>query len=124
MALPEDPAVWSQSMDPADRLDYQMFCRGARPLLETAEQIASYTLALTPEAAALGLTIETGGGRDPVVLAGGDTVALWFSVASGFQTNAAFSGSGAQLGVELTIVTDSVPARTRQRTWALTVKQQ
>ena len=109
-------------MDPAEILDYEIKLRDLDdPLLAEDEDIASYTLTLYPEAVALGLNIKTGGGYDPSNTV--DTIKIWFDVDAGEQLNAEYDGAGAELAMELTVNTTSVPARKRQRTIILTVVQ-
>jgi hypothetical protein len=123
MAAPTSAFKFKTPMDPAEILDYQIKLKAdVLPLLEDTEQAASYTLTLYPEATALGLSIKTGGGYDPIN--DGENITIWFEVASGFQLNAAFDGSGASLAMELTLTTDHVPPRKRQRTLILGVVQQ
>lgn len=116
---------WEGELDPSEVLDFEMdFAGGTDPVLEAGETIASFTLALTAEAALYGLQIKSGGGYDPA-LSGGDTlIIVWLDVDPLEAGNAAFDEDGIKLGVVATIVTDSTPARTRQRTFNVTVKQQ
>ena len=71
MPIPSDAATWLDAMDPADLIDYEA---NMEPLLETAESINTFTVALMPEAVLLGVQIATGivdgGNRDPVKVAG------------------------------------------------------
>jgi phage tail tape-measure protein len=124
MALPPNASAWTQEMDPADIVDYQVTLAGTGGLLETGETIASYTLTMSAEGAALGVTIGSVGSYAPSLINSSTGVKLWLSVGSGFQSNAAFSGTGVSVGIELTVVTNSSPARTRQRTLVVKVAQQ
>lgn len=114
---------WEETLDPAERLDFVMqFAAGDEPVLEPGETISTYTLGVTAEAAALGLTIETAGAYAAELLAGSTDIKLWLSVAAPFQENEAFT-QGLPLGVVATITTTSNPARRRQRTFLVKVQQ-
>ena len=115
--------LWQGKLDPAEKLDYVMnFSGGADPLLETGEAIDSWALAVTAPAAALGLEIVESFPYAPWLSEAGDEITLWLNVAPEFQQNAAYL-TGVVLGIEVTIVTTSSPARTRQRTFGVEVKQ-
>ena len=112
-------------MDPADVVDYELGLGpdgGDDALLEEGEQVADWTLTLSAEAVALGLEVGTGdyAPSQPTPT----SFRFWFSVDALLQDDAAFDGAGASLAMELTIETDSTPARTRQRTLVLQVAQQ
>lgn len=116
--------LWEGQLDPAEKLDFEAdFGGGEKPVLEEDETIASYSLAVTAEAAALGLQIESAPPYASSLVAGSKAVKLWLSVDPLEQENSLFT-AGVQLGIEVTIVTSSSPARTRQRTWNVEVKQQ
>jgi len=118
MAVPTSATKFKTPMDPAEILDFQIQLRSdADPLLEDGESIATYTLTLYPEAVALGLNVKSGGGYDPVE--DGETITVWFDFDVGSQTDVAFDGNGSTLAMELTVITDNVPARKRQRTLTL-----
>ncbi|MDE8654768.1 hypothetical protein [Novosphingobium album (ex Liu et al. 2023)] len=121
MAIPPTAATFADALDPMEEMD---FVYPAGPLLEEGEEIASYTLALRPEAIALGLTIMTGGGRDPALIEGSTAILFWLAIDDDFKTDAAFDGTGTSLPMEVTFVTNSAPARTRQRTILVRVVQQ
>lgn len=114
---------WEENLDPAERIEFVMeFASGVAPVLGVGETISSYSLAVTAEAAALGLTIETGAPYAASLEPNGTDIKLWLSVSAPFQDNAAFT-PGIQLGVVATINTSSTPSRRRQRTFLVTVKQ-
>lgn len=108
--------------DPYDRVDYLLNLDGITGILENGEAVASYTISVTAEAAALGLTVSTGAWAPSQP--SGAQILFWLEVDSGFQSNAAFDGEGVDLGVEISVTSDSVPARRRQRTCAIRVAQQ
>lgn len=116
---------WEAALDPSEVLDFEMdFGGGPDPVLEAGEEIASYTLAVTAEAALLGLEIKSGGGYDPALSVGNRSIILWLQVDPLKASDPAFDDEGTALGVVATVVTDATPARTRQRTFNVTVKQQ
>lgn len=114
---------WEGELDPSETLDFRMdFQGGDDPVLDVGEEIASFSLAVTAEAALHGLTILNAGDYAPAVDETGTQIVLWLEVDDDEQDNVAFV-DGVTLGVEGTIVTTSTPARTRQRTFNVTVKQ-
>ncbi|MEA3537594.1 MAG: hypothetical protein U9R73_00520 [Pseudomonadota bacterium] len=125
MPLPSDPIRWEQKIDPGDRLDFLMeLGAGTPPILDVdnGEIVTSYTLTMSAEGVALGLTIGTGL-YAPQLIDSGRTVLLWLEVDSGNWSNAQYSGSGSEIGVTLQFQTNNSPARRYERTWALKVLQ-
>jgi len=116
--------AWEGKLDPSEILDFEMnFADADAPLLEPGETISTFSLALTPEAAAYGLQIKSGGGYDAALSGGNTRISLWLQVQLAYQSDPDFV-DGVSVGVEATIVTDSVPSRTRQRTFIVEVIQQ
>lgn len=114
---------WEGELDPAETLDYRMNFQGEDdPVLDVGEEISSFSLAVTPEAALLGLQIRADGLYAPALDETSTKIVLWLEVDEDEQDNAAFT-DGVTLGVIGTIVTSSTPARTRERTFNVTVKQ-
>lgn len=125
MPIPPDAEAFAQALDPSEQLDYGIDLERAADgstLLQPGENVASYTLALSAEAIAAGLTIMEGDGRDHAM--NGDTISMWFKIDDEMQSLPAFNGAGLSLAGELTLVTTSTPARTRQRTWVVRVANQ
>ena len=120
MAIPPTAFVFEEGLDPHEELDFIVPCD---PLLETSETIDSYTLSLSAEAAALGLTIMSGGDRDHALVESDQAIRMWLEIDDAYKTNAAFDGTGTNLPMEVTIVTNSSPARTRQFTLLVPVVQ-
>lgn len=116
---PASAVTFAGFLDPNEEMDFILNCSS---ILEVGEEIASYTLTLLSEAVALGVTIMSGSGRDDALITGSSefddntAVKLWLEIDDAYKTNAAFNDPGTSLGMEITIVTNSVPARTRQRT--------
>lgn len=125
MATPPTAKTFTAMLDPHEEIDWLADCSD---ILEAAEQIDTYTLTVLAEAVALGFTIMSGSGRDHAKAAVDGTsdkgVLYWATIDSAYQANAAFDGTGTSLPVELEIVTNSSPARTRQRTFLTKVAQQ
>jgi hypothetical protein len=144
MALPPNAKILTRQMDPADVVDFVANAspdpagldQDEVPLLEDSEIITSYTLTMSPEGAALGVTISTGGsgegGAAPSLIAivggsqttGATAVKFWLYVDATFQDNAAFDGTGTYIALTLTVNTNSIPSRRRQRTIVVQVAQQ
>lgn len=120
MATPPTAFEFEEGLDPHEELDFVLPCE---PILEEGEEIASYTLTLLAESVALGLTIMTGSGRDHALVETNQSILLWLEVDDAYKTNAAFDGTGVSLPMEVTIVTNSSPTRTRQFTALVPVAQ-
>jgi len=129
MAIPPNALSIKQPMDPADVLDFAIVLTqgppdaATPPFLLDGESVASFTLALTPEAIAAGLQIKTGDGYPAPVLAGLD-VFFWLAVDPAMQGLPIFAGAGVPLAIELTATTDATPPRVKQRTLTVTVANQ
>jgi hypothetical protein len=91
-------------------------------ILQTGESVASFTVALTAEAIAAGLQINTTSGYSTLLV--GNVITFWVSVISGSQSSAVFIGAGLTIGIEITVTTNANPARVKQRTVVVTVAQQ
>ena len=120
MAIPATAVAFEQGLDPHEELDFVIPCA---PVLETDEAITSYTLTPLAEAVALGLTIMSGDDRDDELIEDDRSILMWLEIDDAYKTNAAFDGSGSRLPMEVTIVTNSSPARTRQFTLLVPVAQ-
>lgn len=123
MALAASPASFAEVMDPHEILEWVIPCG---PLLEAGEEIDTFDLTLYAEAIALGLTIlDSGDGYpDPVLSNGNQDVTVWFEIATAYENNVAFDGTGTALAMNIHLVTNSSPARERDRDIVLTVAQQ
>lgn len=126
MPVPALATKFEQSMDPTDLVDFEI--QLVDRLLETGELATTYTLALMAEATALGLKIaegitDLGDAAYAPALVGGNTIRFWLYVEPANRNDAAYD-SGATLGIELTIETDSTPSRRRQRTFSVEVVHQ
>jgi hypothetical protein len=119
MPAPARAVAFDEAVDPKDELDHIIPCS---PILEDGEEIASYTLTLLAEAVALGLTIMSGSGRDHALAESNQSIKLWLTIDSGSQADPAFDDI-VNLPIEVTIVTNSSPARKRQFTALLPVVQ-
>jgi hypothetical protein len=93
-----------------------------RPLLLTGEGVASYALALTPEAVAAGLTLHDSAPY-PITLTG-NQLKLWLEVAPDMRGSPIFDGAGVIVGIELTITTTATPPRRKQRTALVRISNQ
>lgn len=122
MALPPNAKKFPDPFDPKDRVEFILNLDGPTGILEDGELVGTYELALTPEAAALGLQI--GSGSYAPSQPNANQIKFWLEVAAEDQNDPAFSGAGTDLGIEVTVITNSNPARRRQRTAAVTVAQQ
>ncbi len=117
MTIPVGTKVFAESMDPFDIVDFQV---DLQDLLEQGENIATAVLTLPTESSLLGLTINTSGGYSTTLIS--KTLKFYLSVTDSEQSNAVFS-AGVILPIEVRVVTDSIPARKKQRTIAVQVVQ-
>jgi hypothetical protein len=125
MTLPLNAKAFTAQMDPADVLDWQVtLSQGSTGLeiLQVGESVANFTVALTAEAIAAGLQINTTSGYSTLLV--GNVISFWISITSGSQGSAAFTGAGLTIGIEISITTNANPARVKQRTVVVTVAQQ
>lgn len=120
MAIPPTATAFAQGLDPHEELDFVIPCG---PVLELGEEIDTYTLAPLSEAVALGLTIMSGGGRDHDRIESNRSILMWLEIDDALKTNPDFDGAGVRLPMEVTIVTNASPARTRQFTALVPVAQ-
>lgn len=115
MALPNLAPTFARRMDPRDKLDiYTVLTRGdaARDILQPDEEVVSFNVGLTAEAAAAGLVL----GTDSKAPRYADLVFYaQLSVMPSMQGAAIFSGAGLVVGVEITFVT-TIDEREKQYT--------
>lgn len=109
-------ALFSAIHDPSDVSDYSLDLAYA---LDTGEALASATISVDAAALALGVTLGVGSQALTIV---GAKVRFWVSVASGFQSNAAFI-AGLEAVFTVTVTTAASPARTLERTARLRIQQ-
>ena len=121
MAIPPTASRFMATLDPHEELDFVVSLAG---LLEEGELIASYILVILPEAVALGLEFMTGTGRDHALRVDKRAIDFWLSIDDAFKSDPAFDGGGVALPMEVTVVTTSIPSRTRTRTFLIQVAQQ
>ena len=118
MAIPTTATTWADTMDPSDLVDYTVDFAN---VLDVGESISTYTITPLSESTLLGLTVNTTGGYSNSLV--GSKITMWLSIASANQSDAAFSGAGTSLPIEVAIVTNSTPPRKRQRTVVVKVAQ-
>jgi hypothetical protein len=128
MPVPASAPAFEQPVDPSDVQEFVVtLSQGAldtkpAPFLITGEAVASFVLAVSVEAAAAGLSIRSDSGYAPTCV--GNKITFWPVIAAGQQSATIFDGDGVRLGVDLTITTNNVPPRIKQRTLVLRVAQQ
>lgn len=133
MPIPVNAVLMKQEMDPADIVDfvanfYDTSDATKTPILESGETISSYTLTMSSEGAALGVTIETVAPRAHGLITSSagyvDNTAIkfWLSVTGANATNAAWDATGTKIPVTVTINTSQ--NRRRERTMVVTIAQQ
>ena len=118
MPIPTLARLFAVPMDPVDRIEYQA---DLDSILELGESIASYTLEMGVEGVALGVTLGSGAYASSVI--GGRAVKMWLEVDTLYQEDAAFM-TGVLVPIEVTVITDNVPARRWQRTVVVRIEQQ
>lgn len=115
MALPALAPTFVRRMDPRDKMDiYPVLTRGEKvsDILQPDEEVTSFTIGLTAEAAAAGLQLGTG---DKPPRYADLVFYAQLSVAPSMQGAAIFAGAGLVVGVEITFATD-VDDREKQYT--------
>lgn len=119
MALPNLAPTFLRRMGPRDVMDiYPVLTRGDKvsDILQLGEEVTSFTIGLTAEAAAAGLRLGT---DDKAPRYAGLVFYAQLSVAPLMQGAAIFLGAGLVLGVEITFSTN---IDDRQKTYTTGVK--
>lgn len=125
MPIPSSAKTFTEEMDPNEVKDFTTgISQGAdvTDLLDPGESVQTFTLIPQQEATDAGFRIKSGSGY-PVPTFVGLNLTFWCEIADGFKTRDEWFG-GERMALELTIVTNNSPPRIRQRTFAITVKQQ
>jgi len=117
MAIPAGAKQFTETMDPFDVLDFEV---DISTQLQQGEGATSATLSIPTESTLLGLTINTTGGYTTTLI--GNILRFYLSIILQEQANSAFAG-GVSLPLEISIITNSVPARKKQRTVVVRVIQ-
>lgn len=120
MALPTTADIWPGRFDPTNYLDFQLDLAGS--ILETGEWIASYTLTPLAEAVAAGLTISQEAEREPEII-DNTSIKLWLYVDEEMRSDPMFNGDGVLVGIEVTVITNSIPWRREQVTFGIRIAQ-
>ncbi len=106
MALPQKAPVVVRRMDPKGVFDfYPMLTRGPleRDILQPDEQLTSFSVGLTPEAAAVGLRIS---GEEYAPRYADRVFAIQLTVDPAMRGSTIFNGEGLVLGVEIDFKTN------------------
>lgn len=125
MPLPPNTIAFTRPMDPSDIADYAIvLSKGVdtSSFLAADEEVQSYSLTLTAEAVAAGITIKTGAGYATTLT--NNRIRFWLEVSADQQSSSIFDGSGIVAALVLTIVTTASPARRKQRTLSVQVANQ
>lgn len=128
MALPATAQAFAQALDPSDVVDFYVVVSQGAPdaptptVLLLGEAIADYSLALTTEAAAVGLRIVDRAGYGNRLT--GNVLKLWLEVEASMRGSAIFNGAGVTVAIELLIETSSNPPRTKQRSFLVRIANQ
>lgn len=120
--IPNGAAVFGEPFDPSDRAPRAWDFTAQLADGETIVEIVRLTMMAA--GAAVGVQIDSGGGRDPIIGTSGKVIQLWFKVNDAHQADAAFLGDGMSVGVAALVRTSSTPSRQYERTAVLTVRQQ
>lgn len=114
--------AWTAAFDPSDRAPYAI---DFTPILRDAEHITEISrIVMSAEGAALGVQVDSGSGRDPIISTDGKLTQVWFKVASAFQGDPAFADAGVAVSLSVLVKTDAAPFEQFERTAVLRVKQQ
>lgn len=116
MALPNLAPVFIRRMSPRDTMDiYPVLTRGdtVKDILQTGEEVTSFTIGLTAEAVAAGLQI------DPDTRYANTVFFIRLSVNPAIQGSVVFDRTGLVLGVEIRFATN---INEREKTYTVGVK--
>lgn len=122
MAIPASAKRFSDQMDPGDRYEFIADYSG---LLQQGEQIAvgEWTLIMSAEGAAVGLSIIDSGPRAPALGINNTRLIFWMEIDPDFQGDAVFD-SGIDVAITVRFETTNVPARRYERTIVVRVINQ
>lgn len=120
MPLPIDPTVLPEPMDPSELIDY--VCEMG-DLLTGAEVIDQFTITMSAEGTALGVSILEASPRAPSLTDSDKSVRVWPSVSSGDRTRVNWDSEGTGVAFNVHVRTNSSPYRERERTFLLTIRQ-
>lgn len=121
-AIPLGAYVWPQAYDPGDHAPYA-FNFGA--LLGEEESIAAIDMiAMSSQAASLGVQVDQEEPFGPIITEDGKHVQVWFVVDPSLQLSSQFDATGVRLPVTFRITTDATPPERYERTGVLVVRQQ
>jgi len=123
--IPLPAIVITQPIDPSDET---MIAFDFSPWLAEGEKIATIEVA-TPLAGgfALGVAVDVRTSPDdrrPLIDVDGKKIGVFLLIDDASRNNAAFSGTGAKVGIAARIRTSAVPYRIYERTAVVTVQQQ
>lgn len=124
MAIPPTASRFSAQMDPGDRLEFVAIF--AEILQITAgEQIAegTWTLTMSPEGAALGVTIGSSGAYAAALQVSNQQIRFWLSVLDANQSDAIFN-TGVDVAITIRFETTNSPPRRYERSFVVRVVNQ
>lgn len=121
MAVPSSATGWSDAMDPSDITEWVI---DLSPLLQSDEAIESYELTLSPEAINAGIYFSSDALRIHKLIWSNRAIMFWPEIAPADRGAPAFDGTGTRYPLVVSIITNSVPSRTFERTYLLRVSQQ
>lgn len=116
MAIPTSAIVSPEVMDPYDIVDFKIDCTG---LLEPYEMVSTYVVQPLSESVLLGLELAPAGYPTTLEL---NKITFWARIATVNQSDTIFQNE-VLLPLEISITTNAVPPRKRQRTVVLRVTQ-
>jgi hypothetical protein len=122
LALPLNASVWTAPYDPSDRVPFAIDWSALLAEGETIEQIDKITM--SAQGVSLGIRVDSDPGREPIISTDGKRTQIWLRCDAAFQSNAAFAGSGVQVGIAQLIRTDADPYKQYERTAVVNVRQQ
>jgi hypothetical protein len=128
MAIPVTAKAFDQPLDPSDVVDFYVVISQGAPdatqptVLLLGEGVADYSLALSPEATAVGLRIVERAGYENRLA--GNLLTLWLEVDPDLRSSPLFNGSGVIVPIEMLIETTATPPRTKQRSFLVRIANQ
>jgi len=123
VAIPPSASVFAARMDPGDRIEFAVSFDAVLQTAQNEQIAAGWTLAMSAEGAALGVQIETIGGRAPYLDTNNSRVVFWLSVLGASQADISFN-AGVDVAIIVRFETTNVPARRYERTVVVRIVNQ
>ncbi len=124
MAIPPSAVRFQAQMDPGDRIEFVAIFNEILQV-SAGEQIAegTWTLTMSPEGAALGVTIGSAGAYAAGLQVSNQQIRFWLWVLDANQSDAIFN-SGVDVAITIRFETTNIPPRRYERSFVVRVINQ